>query len=40
MVSKDIIESSTIYYDPDDLTTTIDEDKEFIKIYEQKKFSI
>ena len=32
---KDIIESSTIYYDPDDSTTTIDEDKEFIKIYHQ-----
>ena len=33
---KDIIVSSTIYYDPDDLMTTIDDDKEFIEIY--KKF--
>tara|TARA_B100000963_G_scaffold347864_1_gene354670 strand:- start:727 stop:5199 length:4473 start_codon:yes stop_codon:yes gene_type:complete len=32
---KDIISSSTIYYDPSDSTTTIGEDIEFIKIYKE-----
>ena len=32
---KDIISSSTIYYDPSDSTTTIGEDTEFIKIYKE-----
>lgn len=32
---KDIIKSSTIYYDPSDSKTTIGNDKEFIKIYKQ-----
>ena len=32
---KDIISSSTIYYDPNDSTTTIGEDIEFIKIYKE-----
>ena len=32
---KDIISSSTIYYDPSDSTTTIGDDIEFIKIYKQ-----
>ena len=32
---KDIISSSTIYYDPNDSTTTIGDDIEFIKIYKQ-----
>ena len=32
---KDIIVSSTIYYDPSDSTTTIGDDIEFIKIYKQ-----
>jgi DNA-directed RNA polymerase II subunit RPB1 len=32
---RDIISSSTIYYDPSDSTTTIGDDIEFIKIYKQ-----
>jgi DNA-directed RNA polymerase beta' subunit len=32
---KDIIKSSSIYYDSSDLNTSIDDDKEFIKIYKQ-----
>ena len=32
---KDIIRSSTIYYDPSDSKTTIGSDNEFIKIYKQ-----
>ena len=32
---KDIIKSSTIYYDPSDSKTTIGSDNEFIKIYKQ-----
>jgi DNA-directed RNA polymerase II subunit RPB1 len=32
---RDIIKSSVIYYDPDDSTTTIGNDIEFIKIYKQ-----
>jgi DNA-directed RNA polymerase II subunit RPB1 len=32
---KDIIKSSTIYYDPSDSETTISNDNEFIKIYKQ-----
>ena len=32
---KDIIKSSSIYYDPSDVETTLDNDKEFIKIYKQ-----
>ena len=32
---RDIISSSTIYYDPNDSTTTIGEDIEFIKIYKE-----
>jgi DNA-directed RNA polymerase II subunit RPB1 len=32
---KDIIKSSTIYYDPSDSKTTIGNDNEFIKIYKQ-----
>jgi len=32
---RDIVTSSTIYYDPEDSETTIGDDKEFIQIYKQ-----